>query len=337
MKSYQDYTTEDFLLDESFVAWVNRSDSDKEIRFWDSFLREYPKQYDNLMEARHIITSFDFNTSGRPTEVVAQIKKNIDDNIGYENQMYVFSGATKWHLPFAAALALLLVSIAVYLWQRPDDRYLTATTNYGETREVSLPDGSKVTLNANSELRYSSFAEDDTHREVWLDGEAFFSVTHTTDDKKFLVHTSSLTVEVLGTKFNVNNRRGKTSVVLSSGKVKLAIPSQSDTSSVTMQPGERVQYEDLKITQEVVNTEVYTAWQKHQLIFDRTTLQEIAEVLEDEYGYKVIIESKNLSQREISATKAISIENLETLLEIISKMYQVTLKKDGNTLRVKDT
>ncbi|MEM8968131.1 MAG: FecR domain-containing protein, partial [Bacteroidota bacterium] len=146
-----------------------------------------------------------------------------------------------------------------------------------------------------------------------------------------------LTVEVLGTEFNVNDRRGKTSVVLSSGKVKLAIPGQIDTSSVTMQPGERVQYAEKEVTQETVNTEVYTAWQNRQLMFDRTTLQEVAEILEDQYGYKVIITSQDLSQREISATEAIDVDDLDVLLKVIAKMYQVKLTKNNNTLRVEDT
>lgn len=337
MKPYQEYTIEDFLLDESFVTWVNRSDSATKVGFWDSFLTEYPSQRANMREAQRILSNLSFNATGRPPEVVAQIKENIDAQVGYHSQVHIPKKVNAWRWSMAAAVALLLVSITIYVLRTPNEQYQVATTNYGETEKVVLPDGTQVVLNANSKLRYSIVGKRSASREVWLEGEAFFSVTHTVDNKKFLVHTSNLTVEVLGTEFNVNDRRGKTSVVLSSGKVKLAIPSQVDTSSVIMQPGERVQYTEKQITQEIVNTEVYTVWQNRQLLFDRTTLQEIAEILEDQYGYEVIITSQALSQREISATEAIDVDDFDVLLEVVAKMYQIKLIKDGNTLRVEDT
>ncbi|MEM6843879.1 MAG: FecR domain-containing protein [Bacteroidota bacterium] len=337
MKPYQEYTIEDFLLDESFVAWVNQSDSDAKIGFWDSFLTEFPDQRTSMMEARRIVSTLPFNTAGRPPEVVAQIKRNIDAHADYHSEIYISKKVTFWRWSMAAVVTLLLASTIIYFLRVSDDQYQIATTDYGETEEVHLPDGTQVVLNANSKLRYALTEESSSPREVWLEGEAFFSVTHTVNNRKFMVHTSNLTVEVLGTEFNVNDRRGKTSVVLNSGRVKLAIPSQVDTSSVMMQPGERVQYTEEQITQEVVNTEVYTVWQNRQLMFDRTTLQEIAEILEDQYGYEVIITGQDLSQREISATEAIDIDDLDVLLEVIAKMYQINLTKDGNTLRVNDS
>lgn len=83
-------------------------------------------------------------------------------------------------------------------------------TQYGEQRVVELPDHSVVSLNANSTLRFrNDWSQANTLREVWLDGEAFFSVQKqegAAGPAKFIVHTNDLDVEVLGTRFNVSNR-----------------------------------------------------------------------------------------------------------------------------------
>src|SRR5690606_15777064 len=107
------------------------------------------------------------------------------------------------------------------LFKNQSSSWLQCTTGYGETRKINLPDGSLVVLNANSELKYESNWQQAPMREVWLQGEAFFEVVKTTEEKQFIVHTGSLDVEVLGTQFNVHNRHQKVQVVLSSGKVKL--------------------------------------------------------------------------------------------------------------------
>jgi ferric-dicitrate binding protein FerR (iron transport regulator) len=71
-----------------------------------------------------------------------------------------------------------------------------------------LPDNSTVILNANSSLRYQENWEAELLREVWVDGEAFFSVVHTHNHQRFRVNvTDDLKVEVLGTEFNVKDRR----------------------------------------------------------------------------------------------------------------------------------
>ena len=101
-------------------------------------------------------------------------------------------------------------------------------TDFAQIKHITLPDGSKVTLNANSELKLSLDWSDKGDRQVWLDGEAYFEVekkpaTH----QKFVVHTKDIDVEVLGTKFNVNTRHEKAIVSLEEGKIKLSLHDKS--------------------------------------------------------------------------------------------------------------
>ena len=73
--------------------------------------------------------------------------------------------------------------------------------------EILLPDGSAVTLNANSKLQYYTHSA----RKVWLEGEAFFEVKKIPETAEpFQVVTNDLTITVLGTTFNVNSRNEQT-------------------------------------------------------------------------------------------------------------------------------
>src|SRR5688572_14966035 len=141
---------------------------------------------------------------------------------------------------FVAASLSLLATLAVYIeWDAI--RYKTYSTAYGEIESFVLDDGSKIFLNANSSLRVSRFGFGKSTREVFLEGEAEFSVVHTKDDKKFLVHTQDqLEVEVVGTEFVVYSRERGSKVVLNKGKV--LIRSLADTSrrTISVKPGEVV-------------------------------------------------------------------------------------------------
>ena len=128
-----------------------------------------------------------------------------------------------WYKLAAVAAVAGIVS-TLYFWpsSKPWKEYHTV---YGETNTFTLPDGSSVVLNANSTLTLYSDWNSEPSREIWLDGEAFFSVVHKTDNQLFKVKTKEgVTVEVLGTTFNVYNRTNETKVVLNSGQIRLNVP-----------------------------------------------------------------------------------------------------------------
>ncbi len=122
-----------------------------------------------------------------------------------------------------AAVVSLIMLLAGAGWVGGKEHllYRTYRTGAGETKNLLLADHSRVTLNANTSLKVSRNWFSGDRREVWLTGEAFFNIQKTPDRQRFTVHTATLTVEVLGTKFNVTDRRRKTRVVLQEGKVKV--------------------------------------------------------------------------------------------------------------------
>lgn len=237
------------------------------------------------------------------------------------------------HYRMAASLVGLLMLALVGFWcYRFAHRTTVITTTNAEVRELMLPDGSTAILNANSVLRYHPDWEDQDARQVWLQGEALFSVAHTLDDQKFVVHTPVLDVQVLGTVFNVRHRRHQTAVVLEEGSVAATVPASSRR--VTMQPGERIQYtaEPANMTRRRVDTKQYTAWQNQQLSLNNTSLGDIAELLEDYYGFEVVVAQEELRQLRLSSTNTLSLQHPDVLLRAISEIFSLKLTQTQNKI-----
>jgi ferric-dicitrate binding protein FerR (iron transport regulator) len=223
---------------------------------------------------------------------------------------------------------LIFVAALGYWTLRQPEEKVYFSTAYGETRSIILPDSTLVTLNANSSLSYiSEWNEEEKDRAVWMEGEGFFEVSHH-EGQKFIVHTSQAAVEVLGTKFNVSERSGSTKVILSSGKVALHLQEKE----VLMEPGEQVSYDQnsKQIEKKIVNTELLTSWRNNELNFEATPLSEIAELLEDNYGYKVIFEDNALKELLFSGT--IRADRINILLEALSETHQIQITHQDDIL-----
>ena len=213
----------------------------------------------------------------------------------------------------------------------------TFVTDYGETKVIALPDHSQVKLNGNSKLVFSSEWENKELREVWLEGEAYFSVNPTVSEQKFVVHTSDqLNVEVLGTEFNVSNRKGKTSVVLSSGKIELNVEKDKQTEKMLMEPGEMVEYEksDPVLRKKEVDPHKYTSWTKDKLIFDNTSLEEIKFILETTYGLTVEVTDEALLEQKVYGSAPSN--NIKLLLQGLAKSLDHNITYKNNHVKIEN-
>jgi transmembrane sensor len=169
-------------------------------------------------------------------------------------------------------------------------------TTKGKQRQIALGDGTQVWLNANSELRYPKDFLQKENREVFLDGEAFFDVSENRE-KPFIVHTSGLTIKVLGTAFNVKSYADDPVVetTLVSGKVTIVSPAEDSIHHVTLLPNQQALFtkDSKKIALEAsVNTENYTAWKNGLMIFDNKPFSYIKETLERWYDVTITMEDK---------------------------------------------
>jgi ferric-dicitrate binding protein FerR (iron transport regulator) len=222
---------------------------------------------------------------------------------------------------FFASVAILVIK---------SNQWKEEQTGYGQTKEITLPDGSKVTLNGNSKLEYKSSWRNDDVREVSLTGEAFFEVTHKTNNQKFIVKTRDLSVEVLGTEFNVMSRKTRSYVVLRKGSVRLAVEGKEDW---VMKPGEMVEVDKkgINLTSKKVNPENYVSWRNNVLAFQSNSLEEIAQMIEENYDLQVEIPDKSLARERFTGAFPLN-EDIEVLLKMLAKSYHFKIDKSGDVI-----
>lgn len=198
-------------------------------------------------------------------------------------------------------------------------------------RQITLTDSTKISLNANAQIRTSNFEKPGTDREVWLEGEAYFDVAHTADNRKFIVHSGDMKVEVLGTQFNIRKEKEKTEVILETGQVRLTAGA---IGTHTMKPGEMVQYssETKKITIQEVNPEAHTSWKDADIIFENAEAEEIIRVLQEVFKLEVIIENSD-DWGQFNGT--FSSKDPEILLKALEKTYEGRIGRHQGKIIIK--
>jgi transmembrane sensor len=328
-----------FTKEELLRKYVNNECSPEEI----DLLFEYlgTSQADPHL---HAIIEAEIQTLNDPHEALseqqsAEMYRAIEQSIRSKNTGISPSPQRHVHFSYSWRIAAVFIGILMstffaYYLLRKKEEVVSHTTGYGQTARITLPDSSVVTLNGNSSIQYVAGWSDEMPREVWLKGEAFFSVTHTRNHQKFKVNTSDqFSVEVLGTEFNVYNRHTKTQVVLKSGKVTLHMQEAARQNRITMQPGELVEFKDKpsQFVKRGVNAEVYSSWINKKLILDNTSFREIALLLEETYGLSVVVPDEALYEERFSGI--VPCENAGMLLNALALSFNLTIQKKGNQVR----
>jgi ferric-dicitrate binding protein FerR (iron transport regulator) len=232
-------------------------------------------------------------------------------------------------LRVAASLIFLILAGIVFEWSF--NREATVSTANNEQQIIELPDGSVVHLNANSTLRYPEKWNDTDERKVWLRGEAFFEVSERhASGQKFLVFTPDLTVQVLGTAFNVNTHQERTMVFLEKGAIALELKNQAEGQmEKVMVPGEMLSYSAERGTilanTKKSKTEIHTSWKDGVLTFDETPLGEVLNKVEEIYGIDLVIRDTLNENREI--TTGLPMEELELVLPILEQALGIKIEK----------
>lgn len=200
-----------------------------------------------------------------------------------------------WPYQIAALVIMVLgLSLVAYLdFVKKQAEWVEMATTEQETRQILLPDGSKVWLNRASSLRYGKQFKA-ASREVWLKGEAYFEVSHN-PGKPFLIHTSGTTTQVLGTSFNIRSYQQESTVKVGviSGKVSFTAQDHENDKQLILQPGHGAVFNKAKKAiekKEKMNPNLL-AWKTHQLKFEDAPLQEVIAALEEYFYIHIKVEN----------------------------------------------
>jgi transmembrane sensor len=339
--SYSDFGLEDFVTDPYFQSWVLQDDPEIN-SFWELWMELYPEKVTLVSAAIETLLQKSIThpvpVSGKQIQQAwKQVHQAISPGIPAAFEPPVRSGIKRkapWWLPVAATLTCFLLVALGYWFYSGQQARVTFTSQNSQVIPVRLPDGSQVLLNANSSLSFKKNWDNHHDREVWLKGEAFFSVTQkpVIGRPTFTVHAHKVKVQVLGTQFNVAVRRTATQVVLNSGKIKLMVPAPGKPTVVTMVPGDHVAYarKDKKITKTQVNPAAYSGWRSRKLMFNNSPLEEIIGQIEQTYGTKVSLADSALLNRTFTGT--FPNNNLPVLLKTLEKAFQVQVSQQGQKI-----
>lgn len=370
---YQNYRFKDFILDEQFQQWVLIPDSDANL-FWINFLQKHPNKQLEITKAKAAILELYF--AGLRKEQTFVSKKSVlaatptieKVNTTWENitkaikapmaEPFVDHTATtptsriipifsfgKWTK--IAASILLIIGFGAIFWlkQTPvlKEAEVTYTTSFGETKKLTLPDNTKIFLNANSQLTTAKHWSANKDREVKLAGEAFFSVVHTKNHRKFKVTLpKGARIEVLGTEFTITERPAVSQVVLNKGKIKVEVGSQSKSpssdkqvTSAIMVPGDLIEIDRIQgklSRRKILDPEHYSAFTKNIIEFNNSPLSEVARVLQDNYGYKVIFLPASMANKRFTSSNPSN--RIDLLLFAIEKSFNLKVIQKGKHITI---
>lgn len=203
------------------------------------------------------------------------------------------------------------------------------TTSLGQKSILTLFDGTKITLNAGSKFKYPTNFGSKT-REVHLEGEAYFEVTHN-PDRPFIVHSGEISTRVLGTKFNVKAFPSEKEIMVSlvEGSVKVSIAQNGDKLLV---PDQQLSYNKLTDTEQIKEFDSMKTigWKDNVLVFDNDPLEKVFKQLERTFGVKFDLEDKSYRDKKIKAS--FNNESFWTVVKVIKSAtgleFRTVMEKD---------
>ena len=221
-----------------------------------------------------------------------------------------------WFYKIAAVLVLFM-GITYFTVNKISTK--TYITNNISTQTFLLPDGSKVVLNTNSEVKYKSFNWQN-NRNLTLKGTAYF---HVSKGNKFVVSTDLGKVSVMGTQFVVKSQNNNFNVICYEGKVKV---NYRDKETI-LTKGMKVDFENGAQTN-AFTKEVNPFEKDSLLVFRDEKLDNILSKLEEIYQVKIILET---TSKELFTGKLPS-DNIDVALSIITSTYNLEYKKTAENI-----
>ena len=328
----------DELITRSLAGETNAED-EKNLSAWVALAEKNKEHYEKLKRAFMLGDAY-YKKAKQPEPLLDidqewnHFLKKIDpadkDNVRSLNTR---SKTHSMWMRVAAALLLVVVSGFIVNYFISMNK-TTVIETADAPQEITLPDGSHVTLNKNSLLSYTTDFGKET-RSVSLRGEAFFDVKR--DPKKpFVISANEATVEVLGTSFNVQayDSKSQLEVVVATGTVKLSVPNSKQ--EVTLQAGDRGVYaRSEKYLTQITNTDMnFLAWKTRKLIFMETDLYTVIETINNTYQTNITITA------DLPATCVVTVtfdrQSIEAILNVLKTTLNLTYRTENGTIIITD-
>jgi len=344
--NYSQFSTEDFVLDDYFRKWANQQ-LPAEDYFWENWLEQHPEKEPFVSQAKFVLEALRMKeVSADDRHIGQRIEKIIalTDPRPPARELRFYS--TIWFK--VAASIVVICGLGWYgfrdeparqgvISEEMATRMIEKNNDAKSPLLISLLDGSSVTLQPESRLRYPEKFSDEI-REVYLEGEALFEVAKN-PQKPFLVHANGLTTKVLGTSFSVRSFEEDRDVVvkvftgkvavLPTGKVNKSsnvVPGQNN--AIILTPNQMVVFSrsSERLTKTLVPQPKLLAPPKpekkfdHPFDFNNTPVAQVFSILEKSYGVAILYDDELL--RQCTVTAPLGDEGLYQKLDLICKVIR---------------
>jgi ferric-dicitrate binding protein FerR (iron transport regulator) len=305
----------------TLMSWL-KADSDHP-----GILDEYKRTWDLMDKIRDVSTvNLDKEWAKQKNEIYLKEGAEIDT-------VQIQETSSKWDfLKLAAVITvLILASVTIYyILPRFSQEKIASNT---EVRFVTLPDGSEVTLNLNSRIKYpTTFGWNE--RIVHIEGEAFFDVVRN-PGAPFRINTNKVIIEVLGTSFNVNayNTDEQVEVIVTDGTVALSSIENPDN-KIILDKGTKGIYDpsNNNLVKKTNSDKNFLSWKTRTIIFSNDSLSLVLKTLDKVYGHNIILKDKDLGN--CTLTAAFENQSLESVLNVIESTLNLDIKWDNETIIV---
>lgn len=250
--------------------------------------------------------------------------EGIDENISWEKHLKRVRSSKKLSLrtilKYAAIILPLVIASSILLngvkWDIfSNNNYCNIIVPKGQIQEIVLADGTKIWLNADSELKYPKEFKGNS-RKVYLKGEAYFSVTKN-KQKPFIVNSDLMEIKVLGTEFNLSCYENSKNVKATLYEGKIAYVTKDNEG--VLEPGFQVILDKASNEVEVkkVNVSQFTSWKDGIYIFDEIRVEDLAVKIARWYNIEVIIKSDSVKEMKFTGAmeKKMPVDFIKELLE----------------------
>lgn len=212
-------------------------------------------------------------------------------------------------------------------------KYNTIKTPVQGEYFMKLSDGTKVWLNAQTEIQFPEKFGKNKREIKLISGEAYFAVTKNKNRPFDVYLNNGAKVEVLGTEFNVMAYQDEDEIqtTLVEGSVKFA----KNNDEIILKPGEQsgLHVETGQIQVREVKTDIYTAWKNGKFVFNREPMESVLRKMSRWYGIQVICDDEAVLQRRISGVTD-RYEDIDKLINLIEEISPIELELEDDHLLV---
>ena len=350
---------EDFINDDSFRQFV-AGENKESVEKWKKWIADHPSaltEFETAIKVTKLLVktkkvSYDLHTEEELSLLLSRIRQK-------KNKKNQDSSFTRFQWSRIAAMIVLLLSLAGILYFIIGNKnneaiaYNEIIVPLGEKSQLVLADGTHIWINSSSKLKYPvDFSK--KNRTVYLEGEAFFDVTHN-EKLPFEVNTPNMKIKVLGTSFNIKNYpgdknavttvvRGLVRVETTDAKTRSVLLKQNENIVVftgslknsvpTKELQNRADNKEMPVSldpviNKKVNVEEITSWKDQMLVFNYESLEDVVLKMERWYNVRIYIMDEEL-KKERYRGKFVNNETIYQVLEALKYTTPINYKIKNN-------